>query len=221
MQPQAIGISAFDLDHTLLTVNSSFEFGKYLYKNKLLSTRQMLFASACYILHKSGCLSLDSLHKKIFNVAFKGRSKTDLNTHVHQFLDCYLDAYWNRPVFEKLLDSKQAGHITTIYSSAPDFLVSAIASRLQIHHHEGTIYHTDESGNLSMIDKVVEGNAKAELLTRLAGQHRISKNNVFTYSDSYLDLPFLEVSGNPVAVNPDARLKRICKQKNWQILSEG
>ena len=38
------------------------------------------------------------------------------------------------------------------------------------------------------------------------------------YSDSHTDLPFLEVVGHPVAVNPDRRLRRIAQERGWPIL---
>lgn len=37
------------------------------------------------------------------------------------------------------------------------------------------------------------------------------------YSDSIHDLPLLELVGNPVAANPDARLARVAKKRGWTI----
>jgi hypothetical protein len=39
------------------------------------------------------------------------------------------------------------------------------------------------------------------------------------YSDSHTDLPFLEVVGNPVVVNPDRDLRRIARERGWPILT--
>jgi phosphoserine phosphatase len=38
------------------------------------------------------------------------------------------------------------------------------------------------------------------------------------YSDSYTDLPTLELCGQPVAVNPDRFLTRAAKQRGWDML---
>jgi phosphoserine phosphatase len=38
------------------------------------------------------------------------------------------------------------------------------------------------------------------------------------YSDSYTDLPLLEFSGSPVAVNPDRFLTYEAKKRGWKIL---
>jgi HAD superfamily hydrolase (TIGR01490 family) len=43
----------------------------------------------------------------------------------------------------------------------------------------------------------------------------------YFYSDSLNDLALLEVVDNPVAVTPDAALKRIAEDRNWPIIDLG
>jgi phosphoserine phosphatase len=38
------------------------------------------------------------------------------------------------------------------------------------------------------------------------------------HSDSIYDLPLLEEVGEPVAVNPDFRLRRIAARRGWPII---
>jgi len=49
-------------------------------------------------------------------------------------------------------------------------------------------------------------------------ENNISLNDVSFYSDSYTDLPLLEICGRPVAVNPDMTLARNAKKRGWEIL---
>jgi phosphoserine phosphatase len=37
------------------------------------------------------------------------------------------------------------------------------------------------------------------------------------YTDSITDLPLLEAVGQPVAVNPDPRLRRVARRRGWPI----
>jgi len=37
------------------------------------------------------------------------------------------------------------------------------------------------------------------------------------YTDSITDAPLLEAVGTPVAVNPDARLRRLARRRGWRI----
>ena len=42
-------------------------------------------------------------------------------------------------------------------------------------------------------------------------------DQVAFYTDSITDLPLLEAVGHPIAVNPDARLRRVARQRGWLI----
>lgn len=61
------------------------------------------------------------------------------------------------------------------------------------------------------------GEARAAWLRRYAGAEGLNLGASFAYGDSFSDRPLLETVGNPVAVNPDARLYAHAKQKHWRI----
>jgi hypothetical protein len=63
----------------------------------------------------------------------------------------------------------------------------------------------------------LHGPAKAEAIRALAAREGLDLSRCAAYSDSENDLPMLELVGNPVAVNPDARLKRIARERGWQV----
>jgi len=48
--------------------------------------------------------------------------------------------------------------------------------------------------------------------------NNIKKEAAFFYSDSYTDLPLLEICGKPTAVNPDRFLAKEAKKRGWEIL---
>jgi hypothetical protein len=52
----------------------------------------------------------------------------------------------------------------------------------------------------------------------LAEERDIELARSFPYSDSVNDLPMLELVGNPVAMNPDHRLRAIARRRAWQVL---
>jgi len=59
---------------------------------------------------------------------------------------------------------------------------------------------------------------KAEAIEQLAARDGIDLEASFAYSDSESDLPMLEAVGHPVAVNPDAALLRIARERGWDVL---
>jgi phosphoserine phosphatase len=47
--------------------------------------------------------------------------------------------------------------------------------------------------------------------------HGISPLDCSFFTDSFNDLSLLEIVGEPVAVNPDYRLRKIARARNWKI----
>ena len=72
----------------------------------------------------------------------------------------------------------------------------------------------------STLPPAVMGRAKADLVMELFGQkgERVDWNNSYAYADSFLDREMMMLVGNPVAVNPDDKLRAYSLKNNWQIL---
>ncbi|WP_052354425.1 HAD family phosphatase [Neochlamydia sp. S13] len=208
----------FDLDHTLLRKNCSLFFGIYLFREKVLSFHRMIRLSFLYLRFKLGLISLKNLHESTFQCFFYGLSVALVNEHATKFLSQQLDKLIYHPVFSKLLEAKNEGSYTAIFSSSPNFLVEKVALRLGVDRWSSTIYQKNEEGDFTHITQVMEGPQKAQALELLLKELQIVKANVTAYTDSYLDLPLLYAVGNPVGVNPDRRLKAMCRQNQWPII---
>lgn len=106
-----------------------------------------------------------------------------------------------------------------ILSSGPDFLVSAIARRLDVTQWQATTYRADDEGRLSAIAHVLEGQDKADYVQDYAKKMELPLLAFTVYSDSYLDLPVMKIAGKAIGVLPDNRLKHTCMQNGWEIIS--
>jgi HAD superfamily hydrolase (TIGR01490 family) len=63
----------------------------------------------------------------------------------------------------------------------------------------------------------LSGARKARAVSRLSREYGLELGSSYAYGDQLADLPMLEAVGNPVAVNPTARLGRVAEQRGWQI----
>ena len=63
----------------------------------------------------------------------------------------------------------------------------------------------------------LHGPAKAEAINALAEREGLDLTRCSAYSDSVNDLPMLSLVGHPVAVNPDAQLRREARANGWEI----
>jgi phosphoserine phosphatase len=64
----------------------------------------------------------------------------------------------------------------------------------------------------------LHGEGKAQAVVELAGREGFDLAESTAYSDSHTDLPFLEIVGHPVVVNPDRELRRVARDRGWETL---
>lgn len=64
----------------------------------------------------------------------------------------------------------------------------------------------------------IQGAKKNKKINEYLKNEKIDWENSFAYADSYSDLPVLERVGNPVAVSPDEKLRKVALDRNWEII---
>lgn len=213
-----IRLAIFDLDHTLVSTNISFAFGKYLFLKGLMPFSCMLHSCAAYFIHKVFGTSLEKIHNQILSAYLHRLTKESLSFLAAEFVEKELHKLLDQNVVKEMENAAKEGAIVSLCSSSPDFLVKLIAQKLSIEVWFGSCYQFDSGGFLCKIDPVVNGPLKASFIQKVLDKEGISKEEIVTYSDSILDLPLFELSGQKVAVNPDRRLKKHCELQNWRIL---
>jgi len=208
----------FDLDHTLISVASSYHYMKSLYERRLVTMKTVV--KALFIKWKFffSSMSLEELHNQVFDKMLKGFSLEALEAHVEEFLKQLLPKAIYEPAFNELKAAQERGDHIVLLSSAPDFLVRAFASYFQIKDWDSTVYAVDKKRCLCNIAKLMVGSKKMQRLIEIRRRLGISKKQTVVYSDSHDDLPLFLQAGQPVAVNPDRRLAKIAKQLNWRVI---
>lgn len=61
------------------------------------------------------------------------------------------------------------------------------------------------------------GPAKARAVAAWAGEQKVDLERSAAYSDSWYDVPLLQIVGVPIAVNPDVRLYLTARSRRWAI----
>src|SRR4051812_13156924 len=111
-----------------------------------------------------------------------------------------------------------AGQRVWLVTAAPAELASLIARRLGLTGALGTVAEDKDgiyTGRLG--GEPLPRPATAEAIRALAAREGLDLGRCSASSDSANDEPMLSLVGNPVAVNPDAALKRIARERGWQI----
>jgi phosphoserine phosphatase len=148
----------------------------------------------------------------------KGRFADQIFGKVDIFLEKFLKNFLNEEVLFFLEKARREGHDILLLSNSPDLLVAKIAEKLNIVNYSATTYEIDRSGRFLRILKVMDGMEKARDTLKFIKKLKISKMEVFAFTDSIWDRPLLEISGKIFAVNPDKKLLTLAKAKGWRIL---
>ena len=174
----------------------------------------MLYLLACYGIHLLGGISIQSLHMKTMALFFHGRVMRDMERLAEEFFDLHFLKMGNEPLLDFLKSRQKEGKFVAILSSSPDFLVEAVAKRLGVHDVLATRYEINSDGVIQGLSNSVQGKDKADYVRSLP----FDSHEIAAFSDSIHDLPFLQVVGCPIAVNPDRKLRAASIKNGWPIL---
>jgi HAD superfamily hydrolase (TIGR01490 family) len=100
------------------------------------------------------------------------------------------------------------GSIGTLAAPLADLFDDVVASTM--HERDGVL-----TGYLDKPPIVDE--ARAAWLRQYAEEHGLNLTQSYGYGDSHSDLVWLELLGNPSAVNPDTQLSREALRRRWKI----
>lgn len=220
-------IALFDLDGTL--VDSHLWLG--IVKHHL-KTKENLFLVFWYLFShmalvpfwKMKLISTEKYYKswgQDLALMMKG-IKTDKAKTIFEWLsDQYLLPTSKKKVLERLKKHQQEGFLTILTSGSFQDLIKIIANRLNIDFAIGTeleVVKNKFSGRI--IPPFCFSQGKVEKIKKFLSEKNLKVNfrESFAYSDSFFDLPILEMVGNPVVVEPDKKLLEIAKNRGWQII---
>jgi len=112
----------------------------------------------------------------------------------------------------------EAGQRVWLVTAAPVELGAVIAQRLGLTGAIGTVAEiADGRYTGRLVGEMMHGPAKAAAITELATREGLDLSRCAAYSDSINDVPMLSAVGRPVAVNPDAALRRAARDRGWEI----
>ena len=112
----------------------------------------------------------------------------------------------------------EAGQRVWVVTAAPVELGAVIAQRLGLTGAIGTVAEiADGRYTGRLVGEMMHGPAKAAAITELAAREGLDLSRCAAYSDSINDVPMLSAVGRPVAVNPDAALRRAARDRGWEI----
>ena len=211
----------FDLDNTLLTGDSDFEWAQFLIEQGVLD-REVYEArnQAFYDQYKAGTLDI---------VEFLNFQLKPLSRYPRPLLEAWRREFMARKIMPMIrasareLVARHSGDLRVVITATNSFVTAPIACEFGIENLIATEPEQragEFTGNVLGIPCFREGKVRrledwlAERSSTLA-----SFDESRFYSDSLNDLALLARVTHPIAVDPDATLRAHAEQHRWPIIS--
>ena len=213
-------LALFDLDNTLLSSDSDYEWGQFLVSKGLVEREQYATANQYfYDQYKQGVLDIHEFSAFSFK-PLSERSMAELTELHREFMASVIQPLISDTARQLVEKHRSQGHTLMVITATNSFITRPIVEAFGIPHL------------LATEPKIVDGRYTREIdgvpcfqagkVTRLQHWLETSAETLsgsYFYSDSRNDLPLLEMVENPVAVDPDDTLKATALANGWPVIS--
>jgi HAD superfamily hydrolase (TIGR01490 family) len=209
-------IAFFDMDYTVLDTSSGLEYVKHLREQKRIGTRLLLHIAWWTLLYKVSAVDMNRAVPKLLSYVDEV-SATRLMADSHTWVDQKLKAHIAPRAVELIQAHRQQEHRVVLISASTQFAVQPVAEQLNIDFICSQLVVVDDRMTGDVVEPPCYGAGKITWAQHYADKHNAALSTAYFYTDSHSDQPLLEIVGHPVAVNPDARLKRMAQKRGWPI----
>ncbi len=218
-----MNLALFDLDHTLIPIDSDHEWGEFLVRTGAVDGAAFTRRNdEFFIQYQAGTLDpVVYLEFALGTLAQFPRARLD-QMHA-QFMEEVIQPAL-RPAARVLLQRHQdAGDLVAIVTATNRFVTEPIARALGVEHLIAALPQQDANGEITgqLLGTPTHGAGKvSHTHAWLAGMGKTlgEFERSHFYSDSHNDLPLMSVVTDPVATNPNAALIAHATRNGWPIL---
>ncbi|MES3024601.1 MAG: HAD family hydrolase [Pseudomonadota bacterium] len=216
-------LALFDLDHTLIPIDSDYEWGQFLVRIGAVDPVQFKNANdAFFAQYQAG--TLDPVEYLEFALGTLARfARHELAAMQAQFMREVIAPVLMPAARALLQRHADAGDLVAIITATNHFVTAPIAAELGVEHLIAAMPERDAQGDItgkllgiptSGQGKVTHIHAWLEQIGTPLGAFERS----YFYSDSQNDIPLLSVVTHPVATNPNAALTTHATRLGWPLL---
>jgi HAD superfamily hydrolase (TIGR01490 family) len=212
-------LALFDLDHTLLTLDSDEAWVEFLIEEGILDRSEYERANHELVTrYRAGeATSVEFTH--FYMSTLVGRDPALLSEWHARYLARKIRPAISTAARELLAKHRAAGHLMIMTTATGRFIVTPIARELGLENLIATEPEMKDgryTGRVAGTPNMREG--KVARLEAWLGERAMALDEFresWFYSDSVNDLPLLSRVTHPVAVNADPPLARLARERGW------
>ena len=215
-------LALFDLDHTLLPIDSDYSWGQYTLDigwcdpGHFKARNDQFYAD-----YVAGTLDVHE-YVRFSTEAARLRGKAAAEAARADFIERVIRPAVLPQALDLVKRHQDAGEQVIIITATNEFVTRPIADAFGVSELIAVQLARDTSGWITgEIDGIPSMRAgKVQRMDLWLADRGLGWDDVDAtfYSDSMNDLPLLEKVRHPVATNPDDRLRKIAAERGWRIL---
>jgi HAD superfamily hydrolase (TIGR01490 family) len=219
-------LALFDLDHTLLPLDSDQAWAHFLAGLGIEGAQQHAAEiDGYYRQYSAGTLDMNDYLR--YTLAPLARySREQLDAWHAQFMEQVIVPAIRPSALALLRRHRDAGDLCCIVTATNVFVTEPIAKALGVEHLLGIELGTEGddpaaryTGSATGVPSFREGKiVRTDAWLASLGATLADFPKSWFYSDSINDVPLLERVTDPVATNPDDRLRAVATQRGWPVL---
>ena len=220
--PKIRKLALFDLDHTLLPIDSDYSWGTFT--TTLGWTEPVEFSrrnDQFYAHYQAGTLDVHD-YVRFATEAVRLRGKAEALAARERFMREVIIPAIRPQALELVRGHQLAGDEIAIITATNEFVTRPIADAFGVQNLIAIELERDDAGwitgEISGVPSFREGKVKRLEQWLLARGLTWGQADITFYSDSPNDLPLLENVDHPVATNPSDQLRTTALQRGWRIL---
>ena len=209
----------FDLDRTLISVNSGRLWISRERRLRRISLRQLAEATVMLVAYRLSLVDMDASMRKALSV-YRGEREEVLAAWTREWFDAEVRQWVSEGARRALDEHRAAGHLRVLLTSSSPYVSAIVGEHLELDGWISSRYEVKD-GVLTgePVLPLCYGPGKVTLAEAYAREHDVDLGRSFFYTDSYTDLPMLVRVGEPRVVNPDMRLRLAALRRGWPVLT--
>ena len=215
-------LALFDLDHTLIPIDSDYEWGEFTIALGWCDATEFKRRNAEFFdQYRAGTLDIHDYVRFATQAIRKQGTINSIAAHA-RFMSEIIQKSIKSQAIELVDRHRAAGDELVIVTATNEFVTRPIAAAFGVSELIAVELERDAQGELT---GEISGTPSARqgkvvrmeqwLAARSLGW---SDTHTTFYSDSMNDLALLEKVTEPVATNPDPRLRALASERGWRIL---
>ena len=215
-------LALFDLDHTLIPIDSDYEWGEFtIALGWCEATEFKRRNNEFFEQYRAGTLDIHD-YVRFATQAIRAQGAINSIAAHARFMSEVVQKVITKQALELVARHRAAGDELVIVTATNEFVTRPIADAFGVQELIAVQLERDAEGNLTGEIKGTPS-AREGKVTRMEqwlAARSLGWDDVQTtfYTDSMNDLALLEKATYPVATNPDTRLRALATERGWRIL---